>query len=367
MPLCPIFILVFVSAPGLLAAQQAAPNLYRATSAPQFGGEYHPSHGLTQGSDRQARYGPDLVFNNTVLSSYYSVPGQLQEWVDEGVLLDRNHDSIDQVNGMSFSYCSTDPSPNGVACTINFYNETVACQGPTHWPVADCSYQFAGLPGGPNGNLACWLIAIDFTTFECDFTTDPTGQSRFGWSTTWHQPATGPWLADGGYGVLDQFEWFDLLIPNGNAAHLGCFWFGPHAPASFGMTLFGQPAETLSMTPAQPGLNDSLHLSVNAAVQKGNTIRFEVFDGPFGTKTQSQLWVSRHRVENHLGSSFGIDAHELARYSTRIRAATSFSHSGEHDFRLPAGLRSGVYYTQAALAVGGQVSALSNALQHYVF
>jgi hypothetical protein len=138
------------------------------------------------------------------LSNYYVLAGQLQEFVDEGILLDRNHDSIEQLNGMEFTYCSIDPSPNGIGATINFYDETLPCQGPSSWPVADCSYSFDGLPGGPNGNLACWTIELDLTGFECDLTTDPAAQRLFGWSTTWNQPASGPWLAQGGRGTLDS-------------------------------------------------------------------------------------------------------------------------------------------------------------------
>lgn len=349
------------------AAQQVGPALHRAPAQPQYGGVYHPVEGLLAGANQQSRRGPNLIFNNASLSNYFVLAGQLQEFVDEGVLLDRNHDSLDQVNGMDFTYCSSDPSPNGVGATVRFYHETIACQGPSNWPVADCSYSFVGLPGGPNGNLTCWTIGVDLTGFECSLTTDPAGQRRFGWGTSWSQPASGPWLASGGFGTLDQFEWFDLLIPNGNAAHLGCFSFGPNAPASFANRLYGNPSETTSISAIAPGRDDSLILRVNHPVQAGNTVQFDVLDGPFGARAASLMWISRNRVETHLGVQFGIDAHELAEYSSRIRMATSFKVTGQHSLHIPVGVAPGVYYTQASAVWAGRPYSMSNGLQHYVF
>jgi hypothetical protein len=93
-----------------------------------------------------------------------------------------------------------------------------------------------------------------------------------------------------------------------------------------------------------------------------------VLDGPFGAKVRSVLWINQNRVENHLGSRFGIDAHELAQYTSRIRAATSFSTTGEHPFQVPIGVAPGLYYTQATVVgAGQQPAAMSNALQHYVY
>lgn len=88
---------VALGSAGSSAAQQTGPQLHGASTNPQFAGVYHPVYGLRAGQRSQARFGPGLLFNNSVLSNYYVLAGRLQEFVDQGSLVDRNHDSMDQM------------------------------------------------------------------------------------------------------------------------------------------------------------------------------------------------------------------------------------------------------------------------------
>lgn len=152
-------------------------------SNPQYAGVYHPSYGFRPAKNVE-RSGPVLIYNNMDLTSYYSIPGTDQEWIDEGQFLSRHSDLSEQVNGTSFIYCSAEDAPNGITSVFRLYDETIICAGPPAWPAADCSYALAGLPGGSNGNLACWQVDLDLSGFECNLTTDPSGNQLFGFSHT---------------------------------------------------------------------------------------------------------------------------------------------------------------------------------------
>ena len=167
---------------GATAQQKQQMTVNKVTATPQFAGQYHPSTGLVQSNGSTAKFGPESIYNNNVLTGYYSIPGADQEWIDEGVLVDRNSTSTDQINGMNFTYCSADSNPNGIATIVTIYDETVRCAGPAVWPAADCAYGVAGLPGGNNGNLACWIVTLELTGFECNLATDASGNKLFGFA-----------------------------------------------------------------------------------------------------------------------------------------------------------------------------------------
>lgn len=335
---------------------------------PQYAGIYHPAHGL-RNPDLDTRSGPVLIYNNFDLSNYYSIPGAHQEWIDTGAFLPRNTDSREQVNGMSFLYCSSEDAPNGINTVFRLYDETIVCAGPPTWPAADCSYSIPGLPGGDNGNLACWRVAVDLTGFECNLTTDASGTRLFGFSHTWQNSTTGPWLSSGGLGNNNSFVWFDTTAPNANSAFMGCYWFGGQPHLGFACALTGSPAETRAINASLPGSADSLSLCVNAEVQNGNTVQFEVRDRETNTLLPSKLWVSARQIDHHLlAGPLGLDAHLLAGYVDRIpNNGTRSSTTGIFATTL-AGIPSGVYFTQAATVdAQGRPTALSNALRHMVY
>lgn len=341
--------------------------LHQATT-PSFAGTYHPSTGLRP-PEAEPRSGPVVLYNNMGHSNYYTVPGVDQEFVDEGRFLNRHVDFTEQVNSASFLYCSSDPSPSGVTAVFRLYDETIVCVGPPLWPAADCSYSIPGLPGGMNGNLACWQVNLDFSGFECDLTTDPSGNRLFGFSTTWDNDATGPWISWGGLGNHNSFVWFDTTQPNRNSGFLGCYWFGAPPPLGFAQTLSGPPAETRAINAASPGAFDSLLLCVDDEVQNGNTVQYEVRDRASGVLQPAKLWVSSHQVDHHLLSGpLGLDAHLLVDYVNRSPTlGTRSSPTGIFTAAL-AGIPSGVYFTQAAsIDATGRPMALSNALRHNIY
>jgi hypothetical protein len=211
---------------------------------PRFAGTFSPKLGWQEETpSQQARSGSYLVVNNGRLSNYYSVPGKNQEWVDLNRLYDRNIDHSEQVNGLSYTYCSTNTNPNGMSEIITIYDEAIYCQGPVNWPIADCSYGISNLPGAVNGQLACWTVAVDLWGVECNLTSDPNQPRRMGWGQVWDNSDTGPWIASGGYGQVDNFTWFDWNVPAANAFQ-GCYggWGVPWS--GFHMQMFGGPPDT---------------------------------------------------------------------------------------------------------------------------
>ncbi len=277
---------VLLLAAGLTAQTQVP--VHKATT-PQFAGVYTLDGGL-QKSPVASRSGPAVLFNNMILSGYYSVPGAGQEWIDEGGLLDRNSTNlaetgtypVDQINGFDFVYCSTEPDPTGNSGTIDitFYDETVRCAGPPTWPTANCAYSITGLPlGGPTGNIQCWIVFVDLEGgFECppdltsDFRTEEMGvvDRLFGWGFIPMQNNTGPWIAKGGYRRDNSFTWFDPTT----GAFIGCFWFGGFPFANFAMKMYGYPVNTrVYDSPSNPGVNNVV-LRIDAQPVPGNTVTF---------------------------------------------------------------------------------------------
>jgi len=175
-------------------------------------------------------------------------PGPDQEWIDNNILTDTNGTSTEAINCMELMYCSSDVSPNGISQTINVYDDSVYCQGPTNWPVADCSYTVNGLPGGNNGALSCWIITLDLTGVECNLTDGHGGHS--GWGHIWDNAQTGSSLASGGLGQTPTYTWFDHTQPPINAFQ-GCQNSSPASP--LGATL--KPQLNNQPRPAAKALN----------------------------------------------------------------------------------------------------------------
>ncbi len=346
-------------------AQQKQQVATKKATTPQLAGTFHPTLGLIKPPANQPRSGPDSLYNNSNLSNYYSVPSQGQEWIDNFKLLDRNHDHADQVNGLQYTYCSADTNPNGVTQTINIYDDSVYCAGPTNWPNADCSYAINGLPGGNNGALACWIVSVDLWGVACDLTTDPNGNRLHGWGQIWDNSTTGPWIANGGLGQSDSFTWFDPAAANGNS-FMGCYWFGGIPWAGFDMMMFGNPAETISYASAAGmGAADTLQLNLDVEAQIGSTITFTVTDMNTNGVVASTMWASALRVDVDLSPLFGLDAHLLCDYNSRAWENTSAS--GTHTTSVPPVAGGGMtWYTQAAVGAAGVPAQMSNGLAHYI-
>jgi hypothetical protein len=363
--------LIFSFALATNAAAQGGPQelpkvALKPATAPQFAGVFHPSTGFQGSSGKSPRSGPDSIFNCMVLSNYYSTPGTNQEWIDEGILRDRNANLVDQMNGFQFVYCSSDTNANGITATFTFYEENIYCQGPPNWPTANCAYEIGGIPGGANGNLACWQIQIDLCGFECDLPTNESQAQLFGWGCYWDNNTSGPWIASGGYGSECMFVWYDTNQPNANSGFQGCFWFGCLPFESFAIEMFGNPPESFSYSSAAgPGIDDSLCLLVDTQALPNGSLTFSVLDGPFGQLAPSTIWSSRNQVDNHLQASFGIDAHELAEYRSRLW--TNISPTGTHTGTLPPNVAGHTFYTQAATGQNGTLTALSNALAQTIY
>ena len=237
--LVPIFALAIAAPPQ----QVATPSVKPAVS-PQPAGVFHPATGLVK--PKQNRIGTSITYNNSVMSSYYmNTGGPDQELIDNFILTDTDGTGAEAVDGMKFVYCSSDSNPSGISKTITVYDESIYCQGPTNWPVADCAYQVAGLPGGNNGALACWIVTLDLAGVECNLTDGHGGHA--GWGHIWDNANTGPWLAGGGLGQTPTFTWYDHSAAPGNE-FLGCFTIGGTSATGFNMVMYTSGGHGSGMT-----------------------------------------------------------------------------------------------------------------------
>jgi hypothetical protein len=231
-----------------LVAQQTLP-VHEAVQ-PKFAGVYKAATGefLPASQERSISV---VIFNNMTLTNYYSVPGANQEWIDDGILNDRNQSPghgpwfSDQVNAFDFIYCSSDVAPTGTI-TITYYDENVECAGPVNL-VPLCAYAITGLPmGTATGALQCWIVSVDLKGgFECPNNAAQTFRTTeahpanplFGWGIIPALNNTGPWIRKGGKGTVNDFTWFDRSVSP--PIFVGCFWFGGVPFASFAMKMYG--------------------------------------------------------------------------------------------------------------------------------
>jgi hypothetical protein len=363
-----LFLATILAPPALFAAQSQdestqkpidASSWLKPAQTPKYAGTFSPRTGFVKDGKRNTRIGTRLVVNNGILLNYYATPGKGQEWVDNNTLYDLSSDHTEQVNGLQMIYCSADSNPNGVGVNLYIYDHSVYCSGPVNWPVSDCSYSLAGLPGGNNGSLACWIVTTDLYGVECNLTSDPQEARQMGWGQVWDNDTTGPWIADGGYGNTCSYTWWDRTASNANA-FLGCYWFGCFPHEGFYLQLYGGPvdtnrywAEDLAGTSTS---FDNGQLDVDFEVKAGNTVTFQLSDP----------------------SSIGFDSMQL--YHSPNMAGTAIPYRGGNVLidpltatALPIGATSqtytvpavmGDYYTQAACFSGGQLLGLSNGLRH---
>ncbi|NQU48909.1 MAG: hypothetical protein HQ519_09710 [Planctomycetes bacterium] len=239
---CAISIVLISSA---YSQQKQGVSIEKAVT-PQYAGTFSPQTGFIS-TKNQNRMGTDLVVNNAIQSNYFAIPGMDQEWVDNNILMDTNGNGFESVNGLIFNYCSTDINPLGLQQTIHVYDDSVYCNGPVNWPVADCSYNITNLPGSTNGMTTCWEIEVDLIGVECDLTDGHGGSA--GWGQVWDNNLTGPVLSSGGNGQTNSFTWFET----NTKIFIGCYWFGGSPWAGFDMQMYsGNSALTLTTT-GSPG------------------------------------------------------------------------------------------------------------------
>ncbi|MCP4091844.1 MAG: hypothetical protein GY747_00200 [Planctomycetes bacterium] len=278
--------------------QQASPSLQPAITPTAL--EYTMGEGYEVISQDQ-RSGPETIFNNRIGGIYYyiTIP-QTEEWVDEGSFALHGVNNTEQINGMSFDYCSSVPDPlgDGIDIELRFYEETIGFSGVSGWADANnrnekCGYVIPGLPGDTTlAGLSCWAINLNLAGgFECTLPQEQTlgGMDNFGWSNMYLTAssigATGPFLGGtSGYGVQDYYELYDLTQPLGSE-YQGTFWFGggPSVQANFPMSLEGNPTDTSAYYSATPGTADSIDLQADVQVRAGQPAAWTVTNPTAGS------------------------------------------------------------------------------------
>jgi hypothetical protein len=352
-----------------------------------------PSHGVYslesgfQVSTQAYRSGPETLYNNRDGATYYyTTVADTDEYVDEGSFARRGVTHTEQVNGITFEYCSAMPDPLGtndvLDTELRMYDSTVAGAGPPSWTSssadhgATCSLGLVGLPGDGGAGFACWIVTVDLTGgYECTLPQELSAGSAdtFGWSMMYLDPAgsTGPILdslvgaTSVGYGALDQFEWYDLLQAAGSE-YLGSYWFGGVAKAqgSFNMSMQGNVNDTSAYYSATPGANDTVDWQATAEVRGGQAAGWAVTN-PDGVHNYGML-VSKHSAD--IGIVGGTASLLISPSPANLlHAPIPMGVGGAFGANMPPSLPANIY-TQAVQHTGaltpGNTTAASNGLHH---
>lgn len=363
------------------AVMGQTPHPVHKATTPKHAGVFKMATGQLEKSAAQAnRSGPEVIFNASELTNYYSVPGLDQEWLDEGTVLDRSPIQTEQCNGFEFVYCSTeaDATQNSGTVTFAFYDETVVCSGPSsgaNFALGGylCAYDIVGLPlGDPNGAIQCWIVTVDLQGgFECppalantscgaEWTTDAANSKLFGWSFIPRNDNTGPWLSKGGSqaaGIDNSFVWFDQV-----GALVGCFWFGGTPWANFAMKMFGSSAGNIAYNScAAPGTNGVIYQAGTLTV--ATVVTFEVLNP---TANNYSLVASLSPFDNPVGS-----AGQLLVALPVLSPTPILLTGGSANLTMPSTLPP-LLYTQVIEHTGQNPTAatavdLSNGIQHATF
>ena len=154
---------------------------------------------------------PRVIYANTILSYFYSVPGTGEEWVDYGVIAAAlDHDTVTE---LTLGYATTGPSTDLRFRVYPGYTGNCGFRGP---PALDVTVP--GLPGAGTTGLAIgWLVGLDLNALgECFYL----GEGPFGYSFAYSDGVSGPLLSSGGYGNRNQFDW----TPNSTPGSCGQYW-----------------------------------------------------------------------------------------------------------------------------------------------
>lgn len=328
------------------------------------------------------RSGPETIFNNRQGSSLYfsTLNTSTSEYVDEGSFPRTGVSWTEQVNGMTFDYCSTLPSPTGagVDVELRFYEETIGGQGITGWSATArnelCGYLIAGLPGDTSGTgISCWTVGLNLSGgFECTLPQEQFvgSMNTWGWSTMYFDAlslgGSGGFInGTGGYGVQDYLEWYDWSAPLGSI-YQGSINFGggPNAQANFWMSLEGNPTDTLAYYSTNPGSADSIDLQGDVEVRANQTASWNITNPTPGSSYA--LLASTGSAD--LPALAGGQAHLLVNWlGAPLLPAPVVMPGGVYSQMMPAALPPSLY-AQAAEYSGAlhpsNVTAMSNGLSH---
>ncbi|MEZ5974834.1 MAG: hypothetical protein R3E96_08315 [Planctomycetota bacterium] len=167
---------------GAAAAQSVAGDLHRVQAPVKHAGIYHVATGTwTRNVPQAVNLGPDVVYNNTANSGYYSslgsasqAPGESLEIVHNGRIpslsatgAGANRDTYN-VNGVDIGYCVGDDTlaTGALTADITLYDGYDPCTDPTTALRVAGGFTTAGLPGATAANIAlgyatCWIVQFD--------------------------------------------------------------------------------------------------------------------------------------------------------------------------------------------------------------
>jgi len=363
-------------------SQLPAGNLHR-TVAPSTG-IYKMDTGF-EATSVAYRSGPETIFNNRDgMTYYYTTSWTTDEYADGGSFAAQGVSGAEQVNGMTFTYCTqmADLSGAGVLDTeLRFYesNDSANYGGIVGWVDANtrneaCIVGIAGLPGDQAGTgFACWIVGLDLAGgYECTLPQESAAglAETWGWSMTYLDPGntTGPILdsitggATPGYGSFDHFQWYDMTQPLGTE-NLGAYWFGGGAKlqGSWDLSLEGNVNDSTSYTSANPGANDTVGFTCTSEIRPGQAAGWAVTNAD-GTSSYGMLASTG---SNDLPIIAGGSASLLINHQTMPAGPFSMGTAGSMGANMPSNIPSNIY-TQAVQHTGaltpGNCTAASNGM-----
>ncbi len=278
-------------------------------------GSYSMTNGFQPAPPVGQRFGAALLWDNWHGDEVFYMPGVgNQTWGIDDELIDQfafpraGLSGTDQVNGVTFDYCSSVPDPgSNDVLPVNLYiyddfiDPSPGATSPTGWPIANCEYMML-LPGGNFAGTAayCWTIGLDMRLgLECTVPQEQTvgGMETCGAGWTYGDPRpvgdSGP-IVDNisvnppGYGAIDEVRLHDRSTQSfvGQVWGNGSNYFLSHVATWEGMptgteAYYHENPFTLQPAP-RPG--DTLFLTPDVALTAGGVVEFSVASpDPFRT------------------------------------------------------------------------------------
>jgi hypothetical protein len=332
------------------------------------------------------RSGPETLFNNRDgVTYYFTYSLATDEYADGGAFPARGVTGEEQVNGLTFEYCSAMADPNGTGVLdteLRFYeaNDQANFAGIVGWVDASnrneaCILGLTGLPGDQQGTgIGCWILGLDLAGgFECTLPQEsaPGTLEAWGWSMTYLDPAgtSGPLLdsivgaTNFGYGVSDQFQWYDMTQVAG-AENLGAYWFGgaPKLNANFNLSLEGNANDSMAYSAANPLANDTLVWGADSEVRPGQAASWSVANTDGSTSYAMLVSSGQASIPVIAGGTA-----TLLVSPNFIAGPFNMGTAGTQSANLPGNLPP-AFYTQAAGFVGAlgpaNSTSASNGMKH---
>ena len=277
-----------------IGSAQALEGVMPVTANVKDAGVFHAATQTWTRAHTQSALGPDVLYNNSVLTGYFGLVREAQVRTDEGRIPSNSSEGnadVYIINGVQIGYCTA--QTNALTATVSVWGAHASCTSPLS-SVLSGSTVITGLPTTPTaGTQGCWLVTVDLMGTTDEFTLDGDAEGIFdnsptiddfgiGLNLTGHaNDGTTGWLICGNpnaapFGAGTKATWGFAAGPDGTGLGQqdqywiddalgglsdGCYWYGGYPANPWGgyrEVLFGDKATSGPTPYCVPGGANSI-------------------------------------------------------------------------------------------------------------